>query len=58
MVQRSLILLKPDCLQRGIAGEIINRFEIKGFKFIGMKMLMISNQQAEFHYEEHRNKPF
>lgn len=58
MVQRSLILLKPDCLQRGIAGEIINRFEIKGFKFIGMKMLMISNQQAEFHYEEHRNKLF
>ncbi|HBD93901.1 MAG: nucleoside-diphosphate kinase [Spirochaetes bacterium GWF1_31_7] len=58
MEERSLILLKPDCLQRGITGEIITRFEKKGLKFVALKMLLISNEKAEYHYAEHRAKPF
>jgi nucleoside-diphosphate kinase len=58
MEERSLVLLKPDCLQRGITGEIISRFEKKGLKFVAIKMLLVSKAQAEYHYEEHKDKPF
>lgn len=58
MEERSLVLLKPDCLQRGITGEIISRFEKKGLKFVAIKMLMVSRKQAEYHYEEHKDKSF
>lgn len=58
MEEQSLVLLKPDCLQRGITGEIISRFERKGLKFVAMKMLLVTREKAEKHYEEHRDKPF
>lgn len=58
MSEKTLVILKPDCLQRGIAGEIISRFEKKGLKIVAMKMLMVTKEQAEFHYAEHKEKPF
>ena len=50
--------MKPDGVQRGLVGEIIRRFETKGFKLVGLKLLQASQAQAEGHYEEHRGKPF
>lgn len=58
MRERTLIILKPDCLQRGIAGEIISRFERKGLKITAMKMMLLSKERAERHYDEHRDKTF
>ena len=58
MTERTLIILKPDCLQRGIAGEIISRFERKGLKIVAMKMVMISRDKAQYHYGEHQGKDF
>ena len=46
MHERTLVILKPDCIQRGITGEILSRFEKKGLKFIAMKMIMISKEKA------------
>src|SRR5947207_4225063 len=57
-MERTLIILKPDAVQRGVCGEIISRFEKKGLQLIGMKMMKISTQLAETHYEPHRGKPF
>ncbi len=57
-MEKTLILLKPDSLQRGLSGEIISRFEIKGFKIIGMKLIKVSKDLAETHYSEHKGKPF
>jgi nucleoside-diphosphate kinase len=51
-------MVKPDGVQRSLAGEIISRFEKKGFKIIGLKMLQISRETAEKHYGEHVGKPF
>lgn len=56
--QRTFIAVKPDGVKRGIAGEIIKRFENKGFKLIGLKMLNVTQEVAEQHYEEHKGKPF
>lgn len=58
MIERTLIILKPGCLQRGIAGEIISRFEKKGFKIVAMKMVKITKEKAEEHYHEHIGKDF
>jgi len=58
MMQRSLIIIKPDAVQRGLAGEIIKRFEDKGLKLSALKMAKISRQLAERHYQEHRGKDF
>ncbi len=58
MLERTLVILKPDCIQRGITGEIISRFEKKGLKFVAMKMLMVTREKAEIHYAEHKEKPF
>jgi nucleoside-diphosphate kinase len=58
MVERTAIILKPDCLQRGIAGEIISRFEKKGLKLIAMKLMLIPKENAEYHYAEHIGKAF
>ena len=58
MLERTLVILKPDCIQRGSTGEILSRFEKKGLKFVAMKMIMISKEKAEYHYMEHKNKPF
>lgn len=51
-------MLKPDAVQRGLCGEIIARFERRGLKIVAMKMLWITKELAEKHYEEHRGKKF
>lgn len=56
--ERTFIAVKPDGVQRGLVGEIIKRFETKGYKIVGLKMLQVSNEQAEAHYAEHKGKPF
>ncbi|MCR4279880.1 MAG: nucleoside-diphosphate kinase [Candidatus Komeilibacteria bacterium] len=58
MMQRTLIILKPDCLQRNLLGEIIKRFENKGLKIAGLKMGKISDEQIIEHYSQHKDKPF
>jgi nucleoside-diphosphate kinase len=57
-MERTLIILKPDAVQRGLIGEIITRFEKKGLQVVGMKLMRISQQLAETHYESHKGKPF
>ena len=57
-MERSLILLKPDCVQRRLMGEIITRFEKKGLNIIAMKMLQVTPELAQQHYAEHVEKPF
>lgn len=56
--QRTFIAVKPDGVKRGLVGEIISRFEKKGYKLIGMKMLDVTPELAEKHYGEHKGKPF
>jgi len=51
-------MIKPDGVQRGLVGEIISRFEKKGIKIVGMKMLSVSRELAEKHYGVHKGKPF
>lgn len=58
MNQKTLIILKPDCIQRMLAGEIISRFEKRGLKIIGIKLTRITKDKAEYHYIEHKGKPF
>ncbi len=58
MNQRSLIIVKPDALQRNLLGEIIHRFERKGLKIIGMKMVRIDDAKIVEHYAHHADKPF
>ena len=57
-MQRTLIIVKPDAVQRGLTGEIIKRFEQRGLKIIGMKLLQVSRELAEKHYDVHRERPF
>lgn len=57
-MERTLIILKPDAVQRGLVGEIITRFERKGLQPVAMKLMRIPQQLAETHYEPHRGKPF
>jgi nucleoside-diphosphate kinase len=57
-MERTLIILKPDAVQRGLAGKIITRFEEKGLQIVGMKMLTISGELAARHYAPHVGKPF
>lgn len=57
-MEKTLILLKPDALQRGLVGEIIKRFEAKGLKIIGLKMMAIEDALVEEHYAHHKDKPF
>jgi nucleoside-diphosphate kinase len=57
-MERTLIILKPDAVQRGICGQIISRFENKGFQIVAAKMMKIPQTLAETHYEPHRGKPF
>ena len=51
-------MLKPDAVQRGLVGQVIARFESKGFKLVGMKLMQVDRALAEEHYAEHRGKPF
>lgn len=57
-MERTLIILKPDTLKRKLAGEIITRFERKGFEIKKIKMLTPTEEQVAEHYIEHANKPF
>jgi nucleoside-diphosphate kinase len=57
-MNRTLILVKPDAFARGLTGEIIARFERKGLTIVAMKHMTVSNELAEEHYGEHRDKPF
>jgi nucleoside-diphosphate kinase len=57
-MERTLIILKPDAVQRNLCGEIITRFEKKGLQIVGCKLMKIPQQLAETHYEPHRGKPF
>ena len=57
-MERTLIIFKPDAVQRGLCGEILARFEKKGLQLVGCKMMKIPQQLAETHYEPHRGKPF
>ncbi|MBI2650158.1 nucleoside-diphosphate kinase [Candidatus Woesearchaeota archaeon] len=58
MIERSLVIIKPDGVERGLIGEIIKRFENAGMKILGMKMVWIDRKFAEKHYEAHKTKPF
>lgn len=57
-VERTLVLLKPDCIQRRLAGKILTRFEEKGFNIVAMKLLKVTPELAKQHYAEHVQKPF
>ncbi|HVR74671.1 MAG TPA: nucleoside-diphosphate kinase [Planctomycetota bacterium] len=57
-MERTLILLKPDAVDRRLVGDIISRFERKGLLIVGLKLSRIALQTAEKHYEAHRGKPF
>lgn len=56
--ERTLILVKPDGVQRGLIGEVVSRFEKRGFKIVGLKMMHVPREMAEKHYEVHKGKPF
>ena len=58
LVERTLIILKPDCVQRRLIGRVIQRFEDKGLTIAAMKMMPISRELAETHYAPHVGKPF
>ena len=57
-LERTFVMIKPDGVQRGLAGEIISRFERRGLKIAGLRMLVVSDELAKKHYEEHAAKPF
>jgi nucleoside-diphosphate kinase len=56
--ERTFVMVKPDGVQRGLVGEIISRFEKKGIKLVGMKLVSVDRKLAEEHYGVHRGKPF
>lgn len=58
MSERTFLAIKPDAVQRGLVGEIIQRFEQRGYKLVGMKLMQVSRETAETHYGEHKGKPF
>ncbi len=58
MRERTLILVKPDGMQRGLAGEIISRLESRGLRIVGLRMLRVDEALAKRHYAEHEGKPF
>lgn len=57
-MERTLILVKPDGVQRGLIGQIIGRFEGRGLKLVGMKFIQMSEELAAEHYSVHQGKPF
>ena len=56
--EQTLIIIKPDALQRSLLGEIVSRFEKKGLKIIGMKMMQLGDVVLDEHYSHHKEKPF
>ena len=57
-MQRSLVLLKPDCVERRLVGQMISRFETKGLRIVAMKLIQITPELSKKHYAEHVLKPF
>ena len=57
-MERTLLLVKPDGMQRGLAGEILGRLERRGLKLVGLKLMQVSESLARRHYGEHEGKPF
>jgi len=56
--EKTFVMIKPDGVQRGFVGEIINRFEKKGIKIVALKLVSVSKELAEKHYGIHKDKPF
>jgi nucleoside-diphosphate kinase len=57
-LERTLVLVKPDGVQRGLIGEVISRLENRGLRIVGAKFLQVSRELAETHYAIHKGKPF
>jgi nucleoside-diphosphate kinase len=57
-MERTLVLIKPDAMQRGLASEILGRMERRGLRMVGLKLLQVDRALAERHYSEHAGKPF
>lgn len=57
-MERTFIMLKPDAIQRGLVGQVLARFESKGCKLVGMKLMKVDRTLAEEHYAEHKGKNF
>ncbi|BAC88651.1 nucleoside-diphosphate kinase [Gloeobacter violaceus] len=57
-MERTFIAIKPDGVQRGLVGEILQRFERRGFKLVGLKLMQVSEALAQKHYAEHKERPF
>ena len=57
-MQRTLVLLKPDCVQRRLVGTLLHRFEQKGLRLVGLKLVQVGRDLAEKHYAVHKGKPF
>ena len=58
MMEKTFLMVKPDGVQRNLVGEIVSRFESKGYKLAGAKLMSVSQELAEQHYGEHKEKPF
>ena len=56
--ERTLVLVKPDAVQRGLIGEVIRRIEARGLKLVALKLMRVTEELAGRHYAEHREKPF
>lgn len=57
-MERTLVLIKPDGVQRGLVGEILGRFERRGLHLVALKLMSVAREVAEQHYAEHRGRPF
>jgi len=57
-MQRTLVLFKPDCIYRRLAGDLLSRFERKGLRLAGLKLVRAARETAERHYAVHKGKPF
>ena len=57
-MERTFIAIKPDGVQRGLVGQIISRFETKGFTLVGLKIMKVTKELAEKHYDVHKERPF
>ncbi|NMA54734.1 MAG: nucleoside-diphosphate kinase [Firmicutes bacterium] len=57
-MEKTLVLVKPDAVERGLCGEILRRFERQGLRLAGLKLLHLTRKQAVEHYAEHRDRPF
>ena len=58
IVERTLVVLKPDAVQRGISGEILSRFERRGLRIAALRLLRVDRAMAEKHYAVHKERPF